>query len=634
MGSKLGFGQKNRRVCDPAKPVPGFIVEHQQSGWLSLFLFYSSESPAFPYCDVPVPPSPLAAVQTRPLCHVPGNASRCSQDRARVGGQLTLCRRYRFHSPLHTVLCWMKYKKEKRKEDPTMHLFPPLTPIPFPTPPQSVFENMRTVSALVWASALLCVAEGKVKVIPPQDKIKHVVVLMEENRSFDHMCGFFPGVDGLKGTEYNLFNVSDPNSKKVYVNNTSPYVGPYDPDHSVTPTTDKIFGVDNGHQPSAHAVPDMSGFAQFEGRKHGDASSILNMFTPERLPIMSTLATEFNLFDKYFCSVPGPTWPNRLFQMMGTSLGDTATKEWDPNTLTGLYDGKTIFDLFEEAGYDWKFYFHDAPLEMAMLKTLVEHPLHVHDMERFKKDAKEGTLPTFSYMNPRWSASKILNKGASDQHPDHNVAYGEELMKEVYETLRAGKGWNNTLFIITYDEHGGFYDHVPTPYAPVPDNSTSNPDTKFSFNRTGVRIPTLMISPWVEKGKVIGAPENQGDSQFELTSIIKTMREMFGLGEPLTKRDAWAASFADQFLDTPRTDCPMTLPDAPKPEEGDLERELAQPVNHLQQDIIRGLANVHGRDQPLCQEEALPTHQHQASDWFKKVTDEILAGNNILHRKA
>ena len=487
---------------------------------------------------------------------------------------------------------------------------------------------MRTVSALVWASALLCVAEGKVKVVPPQDKIKHVVVLMEENRSFDHMCGFFPGVNGLNGTEYNLLNVSDPNSKRIYVNKTSPYVGPFDPDHSTFATTDKIFGVLTTLQPSAHAVPDMSGFAQYEFHKKNrtDPSSVMNMFTPERLPIMSTLAAEFNLFEKYYCSVPGPTWPNRLFQLLGTSDGcaETGSKYED-----GLYPGKTIFDLFEEAGYDWRLYYDDYPLESTFIKKVADSLDKTANMSVFKKDAAEGTLPTFSWLNPRWFVDSAAAEGSSDQHPDHNVANGEKLMKDVYETLRDSPNWNNTLFIITYDEHGGFYDHVPTEEAPAPDNQPSFPDKDFGFNRTGVRIPTLMISPWVEKGKVIGAPENQGDSQFELTSIIKTMREMFGLGEPLSKRDAWAASFADQFLDTPRTDCPMTLPDAPEPEEDDHLREAAQPLNHLQQDIVHSIMNFRGVDAPLCQDDAAPKLQGDGREWATKVLEEVLAGNHI-----
>eukprot|EP01061_Rhynchopus_euleeides_P028953 TRINITY_DN4726_c0_g1_i1.p1 TRINITY_DN4726_c0_g1~~TRINITY_DN4726_c0_g1_i1.p1 ORF type:complete len:126 (+),score=44.59 TRINITY_DN4726_c0_g1_i1:44-379(+) len=99
-----------------------------------------------------------------------------------------------------------------------------------------------TATALLWASALMC-ASGKKTPTPPQDKIKHVVLLMEENRSFDHMCGFFEGVDGLKGNEFNLLNTSDPNSKRFYVNNTSPYVGPFDPNHGVPATTDKIFEI-------------------------------------------------------------------------------------------------------------------------------------------------------------------------------------------------------------------------------------------------------------------------------------------------------------------------------------------------------------------------------------------------------
>ena len=488
---------------------------------------------------------------------------------------------------------------------------------------------MRTVSALVWASALLCVAEGKVKVVPPQDKIKHVVVLMEENRSFDHMCGFFPGVNGLNGTEYNLLNVSDPNSKRIYVNKTSPYVGPFDPNHGCGATTDKVYGVTDSHQPSAHAVPTMDGFAQFEGKHHKDPSSVLNMFTPETLPVMSTLAAEFNLFDKFFCSVSGPTWPNRLFQLLGTSRGDTSTSHWNDHGV--LYPGKTLFDLFDEAGYESKFYYADVPLEAMIVERLSFDPTKFHTMDDFKKDARQGSLPTFSYMNPRWFVDPVDPfKGANDQHPDHNVANGERLMKDVYEILRDSPNWNNTLFIITYDEHGGFYDHVPTEEAPAPgDDIPSFPEKDFGFNRTGLRVPTMLISPWVEKGKVIGAPENQGDSQYELTSIIKTMREMFGLGEPLTKRDAWAASFADQFLDTPRTDCPMTLPDAPKMEENDHLREAAQPLNHLQQDIVNAVARMRGLDAPLSQEDAMPKLQGEGKAWADKIVAEILSGKTF-----
>ena len=112
---------------------------------------------------------------------------------------------------------------------------------------------------------------------------------------------------------------------------------------------------------------------------------------------MAKLVEEFGLFDRFFASHPGPTWPNRLFQLMGTSKGCTETSHWDPETF--LYDGKTVFDVVEDAGHDWKFYYADVPLELAMLEKLVEHPGKVHGWDRFKKDVREGDLPAFSWVS-------------------------------------------------------------------------------------------------------------------------------------------------------------------------------------------------------------------------------------------
>ena len=277
-----------------------------------------------------------------------------------------------------------------------------------------------------------------------------VCFVAPQNRAFDHMLGYFPGVDGLKGDEFNLVNTSDPSSERVTVDNTSPYVGPFDPDHSTPATTDKIFGKDC--LAKGCDTPTMSGFVEFESARHGlePSKSVMNMFTPDRVPIMSTLASEFAVFDRFFCSHPGPTWPNRLFQLMGSSKGDTETSKWDVNST--LYTGRTIFDNVEEAGHDWKFYYADAPLEMAMIEKLTFHPGKIHGWDRFKKDIREGDLPAFSWVNPRWFINMTSLEGANDQHPDHDVRLGEALMKEMYEELRASPKWNSTLFIITYDE--------------------------------------------------------------------------------------------------------------------------------------------------------------------------------------
>lgn len=194
--------------------------------------------------------------------------------------------------------------------------------------------------------------------------------------------------------------------------------------------------------------------------------------------------------------------------------------------------------------------------------------------------------------------------GANDQHPDHDVALGEALYKDIYEALRNSPQWNETLFIITYDEHGGFYDHVRPPAAPAPDEHESYPDKGFLFNTLGVRVPTLLISPWIAKGTVVSQPPDDQkpfpDSQYDLTSIMATARKILpGLEQtpPLTKRDAWAATFEHVVgvLDEPRTDCPRHLPDAPAPAEHNAhEAEGAFALNDLQRDIASVHAHLAG----------------------------------------
>ncbi|KAJ9469037.1 Non-specific phospholipase C2 [Diplonema papillatum] len=460
-------------------------------------------------------------------------------------------------------------------------------------------------------------------------KIKHVVLLMEENRSFDHMCGFFPGVNGLKGNETNPYNTSDPNSPVVTVSRDSPYVGPYDPDHGLPATTEKIFGA-RGLKENATAAR-MDGFVETEARSgHSPAGSVMQMFTPDRLPVLYNLSREFAIFDRFFCSVPGPTWPNRLFQLMGTSQGNTATGH--PNHHTGLYFGRTIFDQIEDVGLDWRFYFADVPLEMAMLAKVVANPEKVKPMDQFRKDARAGTLPAFSWMNPRWFVDPATFEGANDQHPDHDVRLGDALLKEVYEELRNGPEWNSTLFIVTYDEHGGFYDHVSPPMdVPAPDEWKSYPD-KFDFKRGGVRVPALLISPWVKKGTVISAAGGPDPtSEYELTSVLSTMKNLFGFERFLTKRDAWAAPFDEHLSEaSPRTDCPKAAPPAPKslgPEHA--RAEAAQPLNDLQKDIVRQLAAVRGAA-PLTLAANVPMLQGQGAAWAADVVKDILAGKHAL----
>ena len=162
-------------------------------------------------------------------------------------------------------------------------------------------------------------------------------------------------------------------------------------------------------------------------------------------------------------------------------------------------------------------------------------------------------------------------EGSNDQHPDHDVALGEALIKDVYEAVRASPQWNETLFIITYDEHGGFYDHVVPPNAPNPGGAgaggPSYPDAGYNFTQLGVRIPTVLVSPWIERGTVVSEPppaqRPTNDSQYNLTSIMATARKLLGMPTtPLTKRDAWAGTFEHVLSRrAPRgdADCPAHL---------------------------------------------------------------------------
>jgi len=199
---------------------------------------------------------------------------------------------------------------------------------------------------------------------------------------------------------------------------------------------------------------------------------------------------------------------------------------------------------------------------------------------------RQENFPPFSYIEPKFASS--ATGAAQDQHPDHPITAGEATMKEVYETLRASPQWNDTLLIITYDEHGGFYDHVATPQdgVPKPDefNAPAN-EAKFNFERLGLRVPTILVSPWINKGTLISKPDGPTNtSRFEHSSLPATLGKIFGFKSFLTKRDEWAGTF-EQYLTqrtTPRTDCPMTLPDLPALTDEEIMEQANLPLNDLQ----------------------------------------------------
>jgi len=430
-------------------------------------------------------------------------------------------------------------------------------------------------------------------------------------------------VNGLTGQEWNPVSTTNPNSKRVFVDKLQPMIAPCDPNHGTNATTYKVFGakaVEKGDFTNASMI----GFVEWEGmngRADTNYCAVMSMLTPNHLPVLSALAGDFVLMDRFFAAHARPTWPNRLFMLSATSAGLTETGPWYHNEVGHLFPQRTIFDQLQEEGLTWRNYYNDTPWEL-FLGAIAHHPENLASMEQFFVDAREGKLPSFSWINPRSGINVTLKQGSNDQHPDHDIALGEQFYKDIYEALRASPQWNQTLFVITYDEHGGYYDHVPTPlHVPPPgDGEKSYPDPGILFDRLGVRLPTLLISPWIPKGQVISAPppaqKPAPNSEYDLTSIIATTRKLLGMRSgPLTHRDAWSATFEQVLsLKEPRTDCPYHLPSAPPPSHNySPEKEAHLPVNDLQRHIIDIHAHLSGKE--------IPKHIHeqgQISEWLKK----------------
>lgn len=307
-------------------------------------------------------------------------------------------------------------------------------------------------------------------------------------------------------------------------------------------------------------------------------------WTPDRVPIITTLASEFALFDEYHASVPGPTDVNRLFFHSATSDGAGVN---DVLQIIGGYPQKTLYQLLDESDYDWRAYFGEVPDPLFF--TYTREPKfwdRFHLLDKFYKALDKGDLPTFTFLSPNFFG--LGENLATDQHPSHAVSAGEMLMKRIYEALRASPLWDSSALVVTYDEHGGFYDHVapPTEGIPNPDGKVST-NPKFNFNRLGIRVPTIVISPWVNAGvhhAPTAANKPTPTSAYDHTSLIATLTRMLGLNGPITKRDAWAAPWDFIFSErtTPRTDCPLTLPSINTAAHNNYLRTKAARPEHLQ----------------------------------------------------
>jgi phospholipase C len=420
--------------------------------------------------------------------------------------------------------------------------------------------------------------------------INHIVVLMLENRSFDHMLGFLYAktenvsptgdvFEGLRGTESNpgTDGMAVPISQIQTTDSNAYYMPGADPGEGYSATNSQLFG---NVDPPVPAIATNQGFVTdfsytlgWEESEHWSilpgttADSIMGMFTPQMLPVLSGLASGYAVCDQWFASVPTETLPNRAFVCAATSQG-----HMDDNTKK--YTCPTIFGLLSEHNVSWSIYgYVDPPLtRLDFPDTTDADDSHFGVFADFQAAAAKGTLPAYTFLEPSWDAA------GNSQHPNYNVALGEQLIHDTYYALRNGPSWNQTLLIITYDEHGGCYDHIAPPLGAVPPDSSTG-EYGFDFTRFGVRVPTILISPLIAAGTVFRVAADA--MPLDHTSILKTVEVRWNLPS-LTARDAAALDVgAVLTLIQARTDDPLAgvvVPVAPAQDPVDAARP-----SHLQQ---------------------------------------------------
>jgi phospholipase C len=381
------------------------------------------------------------------------------------------------------------------------------------------------------------------------NNLKHIVVLMLENRSFDHMLGWLQSpqyqIDGIDGTQFNRDSTGEP----IRVTNDAEYSGDYDPDvaHDFDDVTEQIFGTKT---PAAGAQPSMSGFVTNYGAVSGSVSNshrVMKCFQPGKIPVLTTLAQNYALCTRWFSSMPGPTLPNRAYAHAATSVGHVDM------TINWWKESKTIYELLVDNQHTAKIYYTDATMALTFGGMLDRQSLFfIPDFTQFSRDCKANNLPEYCFLEPRYNPTNGNDPTeASDQHPDHDIEAGEQLIHDVFKAITSREEtWTSTLLVIVYDEHGGLFDHIAPPAAVPPDNlKSANP--AFGFDRLGVRVPAVLVSPYIQAGTVIS------DTVFDHSSLVATARKVFlganWQGTFLTERDRAANTFEGVMtLDTPR----------------------------------------------------------------------------------
>jgi phospholipase C len=385
-------------------------------------------------------------------------------------------------------------------------------------------------------------------------KIKHIVVLMMENRSFDHMLGYLAlegmkDLNGLTGDEYNLdvnrakvgIHAFDAEATKVQRSGEA-LQKKLDPDHSKKGVQTQI-GKGYGDFLNGGFVENYIESRRPQDNVGSDLWSVpMGYYTSKDLPVYDHLAHQFCVCDAWHSSIPGDTWPNRLYSIAGMEVESAhpGFLEQLAHMLPGHFKGLGNLPIFEAEAFtrqlqdqQWRWYSHDP----ATLRAIDAHYRDFHDPRRdnfaffnrkqmslvtevaeslivghdsFLDDAAKGELRDVSWIDPNFVDLRVLDPNSNDDHPPSDIRAGQALVLELYEALVRSPNWNDTLLVIVYDEHGGFYDHVQPPEAP---------DDGSGYRTLGVRVPAIIVGPLVKKFVC--------HETFDHTALIKTVLTRF-----------------------------------------------------------------------------------------------------------
>jgi phospholipase C len=460
-------------------------------------------------------------------------------------------------------------------------------------------------------------------------QVQNIVVVMLENRSLDNMCGWLynptpqpslvlpagssPSFNGVNSTLWNPSNVTyfggQPAIQVPVGNGTASTTVPDpDPEETFNNITYQLFGPEvPGTSPT---WPNQGFVVNYENAAGSTANQIMQCYNPSQVPVISSLAQNFAISDAWYASVPSQTWPNRCFVHAGTSNGNVnngATP--DPYD----WDVPNIFTVLESIGVDWRVY-SDTDITPSLTRTMfpnlwgISLENHFSGFGDFQDDCSSGSLPPYSFLEPSFLFEP------NDEHPPHDVTAGEQFLYAIWQAVSAAPSWpsGKILLVITYDEHGGCYDHVMPPWnATIPDAASNPGDSGFYFNRFGVRVPTVVVSPYVKPGTVFRSP---GSVPYDHTSILATLRDWLGISSAdmlLSARIAAAPTLA-QVLTLPS---PGPTPTIAQPIQAVVQTSLDIPLNDLQKSLISASARRFGM-LPAALLAEITTRRH-AVDFFK-----------------